>query len=400
VNTEIPDQNTVEVAKNRRLIPVIALLGTSALLALGVNSKSAEAQQHAESAPAEMIFGAMEDSILSDDLDKSKDIANKIAAAGFNTAKTIVPWTYPAQCAEVKNDTLRFQNAVQATKDAGLNLAINIVSYDKKGRIGYAPERSSEIRCYIDTAISYMTNFAHINKGGNLVVELTNEPNSKTFWKPQKDAKDYWIAPANVARLYSKAYSKLHAEASKLDVNLMIVGPGLASNHDALEFISKMPAIEQKADSSKQIFDAFSIHPYGTNPKEHPAKEHSEKAVVSFADYSGLKKSVGRAFGSDMQVWYSEYGVIASVPTEKYGLYDEIASSVDSVSETTQAEYYKSAIEMSFCQKAGAFVLFNFIDDPRGHWTSGIFYPDGSPKSSYAIVKQTLENAKSGNIVC
>ncbi len=400
MHPEISNPDIAEVAKNRRLLPAIAMLGASALLAIGASSESAEARQQAESVPAEMIFGAMEDSILSDNLDKSKDIANKIAAAGFNTAKTSVPWTYPAQCAEVKNDTLRFQNAVQATKDAGLNLAINMVSYDEKGRIGYAPERPSEIRCYIDTVISYMSNFAHINKGGNLIVELTNEPNWKMFWKPQKDSKDNWTAPANVARLYSKAYGKLHAEALALGINLTIAGPGLASNHGALGFVDKMIGNEQKNKPNEQLFDVFAIHPYGINSTESPAKEHPGNSVMGFGDYPALKKSVSGAFSSNMPIWYSEYGVIATVPTDKYALYDQINSSVISATETQQAEFYKKAIEMSYCQKAGAFVLFNVIDDSEGHWTSGIFYPDGSPKSSYEIVKQALADAKSGNIIC
>src|SRR5581483_1341047 len=54
------------------------------------------------------------------------------------------------------------------------------------------------------------------------------------------------------------------------------------------------------------------------------------------------------------------------------------------VSESTQAKYYGKALQLAACQPTvRTFFVFRLIDElARGGWQSGVYYANGSPKSS------------------
>src|SRR5262249_2199847 len=68
------------------------------------------------------------------------------------------------------------------------------------------------------------------------------------------------------------------------------------------------------------------------------------------------------------------------------------------VDETTQASYYVSALQLSFCQPnvIGLF-LFHAFDEPNlANWQSGVYYADGAPKSSLPAVQGAASQVRRG----
>lgn len=379
----------------------MALLSMVGALALG-STKSAEA----DNAPAqlattpEFVIGAQEDSVLDEDLEKSQDIAKLIKEAGFNTLKLTLPWTYPTQ-AEIKNDLKRFQNAAAAARENDLQLMLNLIPGGGSG-LGKAPETASQQRRYRDTLIGYMHAFEEVSPGGHIILEIPNEPNSETFWRKQNDKDGGWAAPRAVVNTLAKSYWPVKQEAQKLGIGVTLIGGALASAHDPKGFIEAMGQAKKELAADKNMkgpsFDGFSIHPYGALNNEAPDVPHPEQQVLGLGDYQVLEQSIEKAFGKGQSIWYTEYGV--KTKPDKAHLYDVAPTTNKLVSETRQAEFYKKAIRMARCQNVAGMILFNVIDDKDGVWTSGIWYPDKSPKTSYEAVRQAIEEAKNGQVSC
>jgi hypothetical protein len=90
-------------------------------------------------------------------------------------------------------------------------------------------------------------------------------------------------------------------------------------------------------------------------------------------------------------VLYSELGVETAIPAEKRALYTGTEPG-DPVDEATQADYYRRAIELAACQKVAGLLLFHSHDEPAlSGFQSGVYYVDGTAKSSFEPVRTVLE---------
>jgi hypothetical protein len=370
-----------------------AMIGALAVPA----TRSAKAEEFPPKPAAlpEFIIGAQEDSILSDDLAQSQEVAKLIKDSGFNTLKVTMPWTYPSQ-AEIKNDLEKFQNAAAAARDNELLLMLNLIPGGGSGT-GKAPTTISQQRRYKDTLIAYEHAFAEVAPGGHLVLEVPNEPNSKVFWREQKDNAGEWVAPKAVVGTLAKSYQGVKNEAQKLGIGITLVGGGLASSHNAVGFMQAMGSARRELSHKGPIMDAISLHPYGQLNDESPEIEHPNFTTVGIADLESFAKNVDESFNKSLPLWLSEYGAKTKVPADKLGLYTMNPNlSKNLVSEYTQGEFYSQAVQTASRDcRVGAIVLFNVIDDKDGHWTSGLWYPDDTPKSSYSRVKSALAQAES-----
>ena len=73
--------------------------------------------------------------------------------------------------------------------------------------------------------------------------------------------------------------------------------------------------------------DAFVIHPYGDNSSQPPATAHPTTTTIGIADYDKLVALLGEAFdgtaqpGSELPIFYGEFGVESEIPTAKASLY-------------------------------------------------------------------------------
>jgi hypothetical protein len=70
------------------------------------------------------------------------------------------------------------------------------------------------------------------------------------------------------------------------------------------------------------------------------------------------------------------------------------------VDEITQGSYYRRALQIAFCQpNVAGMLLFHSQDEPTlASWQSGVYYADGTPKSSLYAVRDALERFRGGSI--
>jgi hypothetical protein len=147
--------------------------------------------------------------------------------------------------------------------------------------------------------------------------------------------------------------------------------------------------------------DAPSIHPYGETSAVPPTFAHPRSTSIGIADYPKLRDLLGRAFagtaepGRDLPIVYGEYGVETTIPPAEAHLYTG-TELVETVSEQTQAEYYRAAIHLAACQPTVELLLFFHVqDEPRLEGLqTGTRYADGSPKSSLDPVREAIRDCR------
>ena len=72
------------------------------------------------------------------------------------------------------------------------------------------------------------------------------------------------------------------------------------------------------------------------------------------------------------------------------------------VSEGVQAAYYRAALELAACQPTvRGFLIFHVTDETDyNRWQSGVYYADGTPKSTRAVVEQTIDRIHDSAVDC
>ena len=70
------------------------------------------------------------------------------------------------------------------------------------------------------------------------------------------------------------------------------------------------------------------------------------------------------------------------------------------MSEATQAEYYRQALELAACQPTViAVFLFHLFDEADlNRWQSGPYYADAKPKSSLPEIRDAALQARKGEL--
>jgi hypothetical protein len=182
---------------------------------------------------------------------------------------------------------------------------------------------------------------------------------------------------------------------------------GVRPTHSPTTFIQELGVAYRASGRDRPIMDAFVMHPYGDNSSQSPATAHPNTTSIGIADYPKLVALLGEAFdgtaqrGSDLPIFYGEYGVESEIPAAKAALYTGAEpTTTRPVAEATQAAYYEQALALSFCQPTVSGVLLFLSRDERARatWQSGIHYVDGTPKSSKARVTKALDRTAGGSI--
>jgi hypothetical protein len=172
-------------------------------------------------------------------------------------------------------------------------------------------------------------------------------------------------------------------------------------------FLRELGAAYRASGRAVPVMDALAIHPYADNSSQSPDFAHPLSATIGVADYGKLVALLGEAFdgtsqpGSALPVLYDEFGVESVVPPEKAALYTGTEpATTRPVDEATQARYYRRALELAFCQPTVTGMLLFHSHDERelAAWQSGVYYADGTPKSSLPAVRDALEATRGGSI--
>jgi hypothetical protein len=351
-----------------------------------------------------MYMGAAEDEGRNADPAVAMAKMQLAKAAGFDTLRITVIWE-PGQRA-VPNDQLQALHSIAA---AGIFLDIRVVAtvmpFGSRTTPLTATARSQFARFSADLVRRVPTIREYI---------IGNEPNLNRYWLPQFGADGEDVAAPAYVRLLAQTYDAMKSADKGIFINGGSVSPrGIdrpntgRDTHSPTMFITDMGLAYRAMKRTRPIMDGFAFHPYGENSSTPPTVEHPNSTAIGLADYGKLVGLLGRAFdgtaqrGSSLPIIYDEYGVDSQIPDSKGRFYAgrELSKPVP---EGVQASYYRQALQMAACQPTvRGFLIFHVTDETDyGRWQSGVYFPDGTAKTSRPIVKRTMSEIRTGAFEC
>jgi hypothetical protein len=355
---------------------------------------------------ANMYMGAAEDEGRNADPQVAMAKMQLAKAAGFDTIRVTANWS-PGQTA-VPADQLQ---ALQSIAAAGMFLDIRIVATVMPFGSRVTPLTAAARTQFARFAANLVRKVPTIRE-----YIVGNEPNLNRYWLPQFGPEGEDVAAAAYVQLLARTYDLMKAA----DPNIFIDGgsvsprgidrPGTGRDtHSPTAFITDMGIAYRVMNRNKPIMDGFSFHPYGENSSTPPTLVHTSGTSLGLADYPKLVFLLGEAFngtaqkGSTLPIVYDEYGVDSQIPMTKRSFYGGTEpATTKPVSEGVQAAYYDEALQLAACQPTvRGFLIFHVTDETDyNRWQSGVYYADGTPKSSRALVKAAMSAVRAGAYEC
>jgi hypothetical protein len=354
-------------------------------------------------AGAGMVVGAVEDDARAASLVEAETRMGLLRVSGFRAARITSYWQ-PGRTAPTEAEERVLENAVAAAARNGLRLYVTVMHVNQR-TTPLTPEARGEFSSYA-AAIARGPGVRHLIVG--------NEPNLNRFWMPQFALDGGNAAAPAYLQLLAETYDALKAVSPSVRVYGGAVSPrgndrpgGIRPTHSPTTFIQGLGVAYRAGGRTLPVMDAFVMHPYGDNSSQPPSFPHPKSTNITVADYEKLVALLRDAFdgtaqrGSDLPIVYGEYGVESEIPSGKADLYTGTEPErTRPVSEETQAAYYEQALALAFCQpNVEATLLFLSRDErSRATWQSGVYYVDGTPKSSLSRVTDALDRATGGSI--
>jgi hypothetical protein len=351
-----------------------------------------------------MYMGAAEDEGRNSDPAVAMAKMDLAKAAGFDTIRITAVWA-PGQ-STVPRDQLAALTAIAAAGDfLGIRIAATVMNFGSRTTPLTATARTQFARFTADLV-------RHVPSIREYIIG--NEPNLNRYWLPQFGPNGEDVAAPAYVQLLARTYDAIKAA----DSGVFVIGgsvsprgidrPGTGRDtHSPTAFINDMGIAYRAMKRNRPIMDGFAFHPYGENSSTPPTVTHPRSTSIGLADYPKLVGLLATAFdgtaqlGSKLPIVYDEYGVDSQIPASKRHFYagQELSKPVP---EAIQASYYRQALEMAACQPTvRGFLIFHVTDETDyGRWQSGVYFPDGSAKSSRALVKQSMSVIRTGAIEC
>jgi hypothetical protein len=349
-----------------------------------------------------MVVGVTADVVKSPDPAVSQAEVLRAKAAGFTAIRLSQHWL-PGQTEPPGADLDAIRNAVFAATANRLQVFLS-VSHPGSRTTPLTEQQRTEFSQFVAALAKALPTVRHYTIG--------NEPNLNGFWMPQFGPAGESVSPAAYLQLLARAYDALKAVSPRIVVLGGALSPRGSDNpslsrhtHSPTKFLLELGGAYRQSGRTAPVMDALSINPFPDNSSQSPATPHPRTTTIGVADYDKLVKLLAQAFdgtaqkGSTLPLYYGEFGIESLPPAEKLSQYEGTEpATTKPVDEKTQAAHYRKAIELSFCQPtvAGIF-MFLTIDDPRRPgWQSGFYYPDKTPKTSLAPMRQAARQARGG----
>jgi hypothetical protein len=349
-----------------------------------------------------MMVGAAEDVGKSPDYAFAKTEMDNAKFAGFDTIRLTQPWT-KGQTALGGADQIILGNAIKAAQFTGIRIVLSLYPFGSSVTPLTDQDRADFAAFVVDVAQRYPWVHDFI---------IGNEPNLNRFWLPQFNPDGTDAAAPAYEQFLATTYDALKAAKP----HSTIYGGALAprgvdkpgtgrDTHSATAFITDMGAAYKASGRAVPIMDAFAFHPYPENSSTSPNFPHPLSTSIGLADYPKLVQLLGTAFdgtaqkGSTLPILYDEFGIETQEPATKAALYvGTEPATTKPVDEVTQASDYGLAMSMSFCQpNVLGLLLFHVQDEPDlSTWQSGVYYVDGTPKTSLTTVRLWTQNVHRG----
>ena len=351
-----------------------------------------------------LIVGAVEDDVRASSLVEAEARMTTFRISGFRAVRITSYWT-PGLTSPSDEELRILRNVSDAARRNGVRVYVTVMNPGSR-TTPLTDEARAEFASYAAAIIRQAPSVEHVIIG--------NEPNLNRFWLPQFALDGTSVAPAAYLALLALTYDALKAVSADVRVYAGAVSPrggdragGLRPTHSPTLFIKELGLAYRASGRDRPVMDAFVIHPYADNSSQPPATAHPNTTTIGVADYGKLVGLLGEAFdgtaqaGSQLPIFYGEFGVESDIPSGKASLYTgNEPAATRPVSEATQAGYYEQALALAFCQPTvGGMLLFLSRDErARPGWQSGIHYTDGTPKSSRPRVTESLDRTTGGSI--
>ena len=349
-----------------------------------------------------MLLGAAEDAVRSSQPAVAKAQMDLLARAGFRAVRITQTWA-PGESAVSSNDAAILQNVVTAAGLDGIDVLVTVSNFGSR-TTPLTDADQADFASYTASVVST----ARIRR-----VTVGNEPNLNRYWLPQFDESGADVAAVAYERLLAATYDAVKG----VDPTVDVLGGALAprggdtpgtgrDTHSPTAFIHDLGAAYVASGRVLPIMDGLTLHPYEDNSSIAPLiGTHPNSTSISLADYGKLVTLLGQAFdgtaqpGSTLPLYFDEFGVESQIPPQKQSLYSGTEpATTKPVPEATQADYYRQAIQLAFCEpNVQGLYLFHAVDESLlAGWQSGLYYADGTPKSSLAPVRLAMAEARRG----
>ena len=353
-----------------------------------------------------MLVGAAEDVGKTPDYAFAKASMDNAKLAGFDSIRITQTWTKD-QTKLGAADQIILGNAINAAQFTGLRVVLSLYPFGSSVTPLTDDQRADFAAFAADVARRFP--FVH-----DFIVG--NEPNLNRFWLPQFNA-DGTDAAAPALRAAARAdlrraeggpppFDHLRRGLAPRGVDKPNTG---RDTHSPTAFIADLGAAYRASGRTVPIMDAFAFHPYPETSATGPSFAHPNGDVdrarrlrqARLAARHRLRRTAQR--GSTLPILYDEFGIETQIPAAKAPLYvGTEPATTKPVAEAVQAQYYRQAMQMTFCQPTVlGLMLFHVQDEPDlSAWQSGEFYVDGTPKASLYPVRSAAFGVRRGIATC
>jgi hypothetical protein len=381
------------------------MLQSRTLIALACALLALTAPAHALGSER-MYMGAAEDEGRNADPQVAMAKMQLAKAAGFDTIRITAIWE-PGQAAVPAGQLSALQSIAAAGDFLGIRVVATVMNFGSRTTPFTATARTQFARFAADMVRRVPGIREYI---------VGNEPNLNRYWLPQFGPNGEDVAATSYTQLLARTYDAMKA----VDKNVFVNGGSLAprgidrpgtgrDTHSPTAFITDMGTAYRALKRNRPIMDGLSFHPYGESSSTPPTFVHASGTSLGLGDYDKLVELLGTAFdgtpqaGSTLPILYDEYGIDSQIPDGKRRFYGgREPATTRPVSEGVQAAYYRQALQLAACQPTvRGFLIFHVTDETDyNRWQSGVYYADGTPKSSRSFVKQAMAEIRAGAIVC
>jgi hypothetical protein len=346
-----------------------------------------------------MLIGAAEDLVKQADPVKAKAELDLAKLGGLDAIRITQVWA-PDQTQPTAASLKVDRTVVGAAQLDGIRIFVSIFNFGSR-TTPLSSDDQDDFAAYagaLAKALPGVTDFI-----------VGNEPNLNRYWLPQFGPKGEDVAAPAYEQLLAQTYDAIKQAAPTAKVWGGALAPrGIdkpntgRDTHSPTAFIQDLGAAYKASGRAEPIMDGFAFHPYGDSSSTPPDFQHPTSSSIGLGDYGKLTALLDAAFSPGLPIVYDEYGVETTVPAAKAKLYAGAeAVTTKPVDEATQADYYRQAIQIAFCQPrvAGLF-LFHTVDEPGlAQWQSGLYYVDDTPRLSRNVVAVAAGQARRGVVV-
>ena len=351
-----------------------------------------------------LSLGAAEDIVRSASPTEAKAQMTLLQLAGLRAVRITSIWK-PGESEPSAAERTVLRNVATAAQLSGIRVYVSVFHAGSR-TTPLTPAARAEFASYTAAIARENPSFRDLIVG--------NEPNLNRFWLPQFAVDGSGASAPAYLELLAATYDALKAVSPAVQV----LGGALAprgvdkpgTGRDTISptrFVRELGVAYRASGRTAPVMDVFAFHPYADNSSRSPDLPPADPDHLGLVDYPKLVALLAEAFdgttqaGSTLPILYDEFGVEAQIPAAKASLYTGTEpATTKPVTEATQAAYYRRALQLAFCQPNVTGLLFFHSHDESalGAWQSGLYYADGSPKSSLAPVRDSLATTRGGSI--